>query len=328
MAKYIIGVDFEPDTINTALVTLGKRVVFNGVVSTAVQAGIDETGKVIDPQAVSDSLKAIWKTNKYASKNVALGIGSSQALVRPLTIPQMTKSEIRQKLPELVADLIPVSVENLILDFYPIEPIEVDGQKQVRGLLLAAPKETIFALVASVEKAGLTPVSIDLNALSLLRFFAGAPDKERNAVYVFASRSICHLVVTEKGVPSLVRSIPLGAQFRAQSEDQPAKISFPAFLASAQISETITREISQTVQYFQQTHIDTKLDVVYLVGVSFAEANFADLLQKSTSIEVQNIFKSAFSHSRQNKESVTDLVGYDEFSTAIALAMTSEVHNG
>lgn len=326
MAKYIIGIDFEPNTINTALVTLGKRVAFNSVVSTAVQAGIDETGKITDPQAVSEALKVIWKTNKYSSKSVALGIGSSQALVRPITIPLMSKSETRAKLPELVADLIPVSVENLILDFYPIEPVEVDGQEQVRGLLLAAPKETIFSLVASVEKAGLTPISIDLNALSLLRFFAGSPDKTRNAVYVFASRSICHLVVTEKGVPSLVRSIPIGS--RAQSEDAAEKLSFPEFLASSQVADTITREVTQTVQYFQQTHIDTKLDVVYLVGVSFAEAKFADLLQKSTTIEVQNIFKSAFSHSRQNKESVTDLVGYDEYSTAIALAMTSEVHNG
>lgn len=326
MAKYIIGIDFEPNTINTALVTLGKRVTFNSVISTPVQAGIDETGKVTDPLAVSEALKVIWKTNKYSTKNVALGIGSSQALVRAITIPLLTKTETRQQLPTLVADLIPVAVDNLILDFYPIEPVEEDGQARVRGLLLAAPKETIFALVASVEKAGLTPVSIDLNALSLLRFFAGTPDKTRNAVYVFASRSICQLVVTEKGVPSLVRSIPLTQ--RNQAEEQGVKVSFPEFLASTPVADTISREITQTVQYFQQTHIDTKLDVVYLVGVSFAEAKFADLLQRSTTIEVQNIFKSAFSHSRQNKESVTDLVGYDEFSTAIALAMTSEVHNG
>lgn len=325
MAKKIVGIDFEPNAINTSLVTLGKRRHFNSVVSTPITGAIDETGRILDPVAVSECLKEIWKKNRYTTKKVALGIGSSQALVRPITVPEMSQGELKQALPTLVAGLIPVAVENLILDFYPIEQVIVDNQANAKGLLLAAPKESIYALVSTVEKAGLQPASLDLNALSLLRYFAGTADRERNAVYVFASRSVLHLIVTEMGVPSLVRSIPLSA---AKSAGDLAAKSFPEYLASQAVADQISREVTQTVQYFQQTHASQSLDLIYLVGISFSEANFSDILKNTISVPVKSIFKSAMSHSSSNKDSVVNLNAYDEYSTAIALAMASGVIDG
>lgn len=321
MAKKIIGIDFEPNAITTSLVTLGKRKQFNSVISTPITGAIDDAGRILDPVAVSECLKEIWKKQKYGTKKVALGIGSSQVLVRPITVPELPVGELRQTLPALVAGQIPVAVENLILDFYPIEPVIVDNQASARGLLLAAPKETIYALVSTVEKAGLSVSSIDLNALSLLRYFAGTADRDKNAVYVFASRSVLHLIVTEMGVPSLVRSISISAAKVADAE----KSSFAEYLSSQPVADQISREITQTVQYFQQTHASQNLDLIYLVGISFSEANFADLLKNTVSVPVKSIFKSALSHSRSNKDSLTNLNSYDEYSTAIALAMASGV---
>ena len=68
-------------------------------------------------------------------------MGSQQVLIRELVVPKMSLAHVRETLPFRVQDLLPLPVEDAVLDFFPIEEVDADGSRALRGLLVAATRD-------------------------------------------------------------------------------------------------------------------------------------------------------------------------------------------
>jgi len=162
MAKNIVGLDLSSGGIRAVEVrdAAGARPTVVKYDSIPLPEGAVARGEVVEVATVVTALRQLWSSAGFSSKNVVLGIGNHRVLARDLTVPKMSIERIRESLPFQVQDLLPVPVEQALLDFYPISEGMSDQGAVVNGLLVAAVKDSVDTNVRAVELAGLNPDSM------------------------------------------------------------------------------------------------------------------------------------------------------------------------
>src|SRR3954453_14781168 len=146
----------------------------------------------------------------FTTKKGGLGVTHQQVLVRAFDVNNLPPKELRPALPFLARDVLPLPVEQALLDFYPLEkPGKGKGAGEiVHGLLIAAPKEAVINTVRAVENAGLHVEHVDLACFAALRASAHLADD--NEALVALGGNGTNIVVHHDGTPKMVRSVPRG----------------------------------------------------------------------------------------------------------------------
>lgn len=120
MAQRVVGIDFGHEIIRAAEVvdpgTRRERVIRQGTI--ALPGAATVSGEVRDVAAVASALKQLWQESKFTSRQVVLGLGNARVLARDLEVPARPPQQVREQLPFLVADMLPMPLENAVLDFY------------------------------------------------------------------------------------------------------------------------------------------------------------------------------------------------------------------
>jgi type IV pilus assembly protein PilM len=172
-------------------------------------------GEVVDTDAVAEAIKHLWRTVKFGSKKVVLGVANQKVIVRQVDLPWLPLDELRSSLSYQVQDFIPMPVEQAILDFHPVEEFEVDGRRMLRVLLVAAARDMVTTLLETVTKAGLTATQVDLTPFAVLRSLATVDSFGVNTLadaeaLVDVGSKITNIVVHQNGVPRFVRVLLMG----------------------------------------------------------------------------------------------------------------------
>src|SRR5919202_4779569 len=106
-------------------------------------------GQVVDEDVVAASLRKLWQATDLSHKRVVLGVANQRGVVRQLELPWLPKAELRSSLAFQVQDLLPLPVDQSVLDFFPLEEVNdsASGDRTLKGLLVAAARETVLANV-------------------------------------------------------------------------------------------------------------------------------------------------------------------------------------
>jgi type IV pilus assembly protein PilM len=174
----------------------------------AIPEGVVDAGEVIETNTVATLLRRLWIDAGFKTKEVAIGIGNQKVLARDLTIPRQSRALIRESLPMHVQDLLPVAVDDALMDFYPIAEGQGEHGPVLTGLLVAAVKSGIEANIAALKEAGLSPVDVDLIPFAMQRA-VGTTTPETNALIDIGAVTT-NIVLVTGGVPQFVRIIPIG----------------------------------------------------------------------------------------------------------------------
>lgn len=169
-------------------------------------AGAVVGGVVKDDRAVTAALRHLWTTQGFASKSVTLGVSHQQVIVREIEVSNLPAKDMKQSLPFQVRDVLPLPVEEALLDFYPLE--NPGKAETVKGLLIAAPKDAVINTVRAIERAGLQVAHVDLACFAALRAAAHLAEDVEAVVDIGASGT--NIVIHLDGVPQMVRSVPRG----------------------------------------------------------------------------------------------------------------------
>lgn len=172
--------------------------------------GAVRDGEVQDPELVARALRHLWSRSKFSTKDVAIGVGNQRVLVRDLDVPAMPLAQIKAGLPYQVQELLPMAVDDALLDFYPTEEVDAPHGRMLRGMLVAAQRDTVTANIMAVESAGLHPRIVDLNAFALLRAFARGAYADQIVGLVDVGANLTTIVVASAGQPRIVRTIAAG----------------------------------------------------------------------------------------------------------------------
>jgi len=210
-----VGLDIGTSGVRAAELSLGRGAPkLERFGQVAVPSGAVIDGEVVDVELVAAALKKLWAEVKFGTKRVALGVANQKVVVRQADMPWMEYDELRKALSYQVADLIPMPVEQAILDFHPLEEFINDaGARMLRVLLVAASRDMISSAMAAVERAGLRPISIDLSSFAVIRSLAD-PDhlgmaSDAEALIDIGAR-VTNIAVHQGGVPRFVRILLMG----------------------------------------------------------------------------------------------------------------------
>lgn len=346
-SKKIVGLEFGNYSIKSAQLhgVSKKKSYLEKFSDFSCPRGFDPDGRIQDVEAVAASLKRLWLAAGYSTKHVALGVGNSQTFIRELTIPKVAKSKLKSALPELAADLLPQATDDLILDFYPIREVDVEGEKKVDGLLVAAEKLSIENMVAAVEQAGLKVKSIDLVPFAISRYFAPRVSNDETVALVHAANGAVTVIVSRKNVPLFVRVIPLSSPKKAgaasSNEQEDAQtllfakasevsndgdqdfdlgVKISQLLTSAGSRGIVLRGVSDTIQYFNQAHPADAISAIQLTGLNLNQGTFPKELADTTGMEIKALLVSPIGHKKNVATLVDNLDTADELTGAIALA--------
>lgn len=220
MAKtQVIGLDIGSTAVRAAQVEFAGKDASHARQATLVRygevpipLGAVRDGEVAEPEIVAHALQELWSRAKFDSKDVVLGVGNQRVVVRDLSVPAMPLAQIKASLPFQVQELLPMPVDDALLDFLPTGTADGDHGPVVHGLLVAAVRQTVSANVLSASSAGLSPTMVDLNALAILRAMCRGQLREHIVALVDIGAKVTNVVIAVNGLPKFVRVLPSGGQ--------------------------------------------------------------------------------------------------------------------
>lgn len=314
MAATLVGVDIGSRAIRAVEVSgsTKARPTVVRYAEAALKPGIMSGGEVSDPAALTVALKQLWKSAGFGSKSIVLGIGNQRVFARNVELPQMSKQQLAQSLHFHVQDVLPMPAADAVLDFVPLtEGTGTDGPIQ-SGLLVAAPKAALLALVGAARSAGLNALGVDLNGFALARAQGRALASTGTIAVVNVGASTTTVVVISEGVPAFVRMIPLGGSDitralarrldlaedaaesakRALGYTQAPRGSGAEHVAAAetigQVAGELVSGIRNTVQYYS-TQQSTPVQSIVLSGGGAKLEGLPAALTEFTGIPVREV---------------------------------------
>ncbi len=210
-----IGLDIGTSVVRAAELSFGRAgITLERFGQVVLPEGAVRDGEVVDPEPVVEIIKDLWKATGFSHKKVVMGVANQRVIVRQLELPWMSQSELRDSLAFHVQDFLPIPVDAAVLDFFPLEEgADENGSKVVRGLLVAAARDTVLANVRCAERAGLSCQSVDLTSFAVLRAMGrqSGLDVETEALIDVGAR-VTNIVVHSGGLPRFVRILLMGGQ--------------------------------------------------------------------------------------------------------------------
>jgi len=214
VARGRIGLDVGSTAVRAAEVSAGDPPALLRAAQMPLPEGAVESGEVRNPAAVSQAIRDLWQRGEIKSKQVTMGVANQRVVVREVTVPALPPKELRQSLPFQVQDLIPIPVDDAVLDFDVLDELEQEGAKMLRLLVVAAQREMLNKLVECAQDAKLDPVGIDLVPFALIRAVGrddglGLDEAEAGGeAIVDIGADVTNICVHERGVARFVRILP------------------------------------------------------------------------------------------------------------------------
>lgn len=216
-ARGVVGLDIGTSAVRAAAVspaTAKSPLTLHRFGQVALPVGAVVGGEVVDVEAVAGAIRQLWAGARLGTSRVVLGVANQKVVVRQADLPWMTEKELRKSLAYQVADVIPMPVEQALLDVHLVEEVTAEsGARMQRVMLVAAVRDMVTQSIAAVRAAGLTPVMVDLTPFAVLRALAnpyGLGLSGEAEALVDVGASVTSIVVHHAGVPRFVRILPLG----------------------------------------------------------------------------------------------------------------------
>jgi type IV pilus assembly protein PilM len=270
--------------------------------------GSVKRGEILEVHTVASAFKRLWSAGGFRSKDVALGIGGQSVIVRDLAVPRMPLAQIKESLPFQVQDLLPVPVNDAVLDYYPIAEGQNESGPVVNGLLVAAFKQAVTVNVTAATLAGLTPVSMDLLPFAMTRLHTLSNPTNGFAVHMNIGANATSIVIVQGGVPLFVRIVPAGGddatraimtrlsvpRERAEALKRDLGLTGAGSTDEERIAAEVIHEatselltaVRNTLAYFVGVRTGVAFDYLSVAGGATKMRGFASALAESTRISV------------------------------------------
>ena len=327
-----IGLDIGATQVRVAEVELSGKGAGTGTLTAFAHAdlppGAVQAGEVHDVSAVGTAIKQAVQAGGFTTKEVVLGIGSANVMVRETDLPSMPMAQLRSSLPFQVQDVLTMPASEAMLDFYPTAERDGDGTKMLRGVVVAAPKSIVGQHVLAVENAGLRPKMVDLSAFALLRSQLAGEAAGKIAAIVDIGSRVTTVVVAQQGVPRLVRILPSGGQDMTaaiassmrmdHSEAENVKRSMglgaamspeyqPAQEALGQAARSLVESIRNTFVFYSQANPGAPVEHVIITGGGSQLNGLGQFLASAsrTPVSFGNAFARVVPGKKLSRESLT-----------------------
>jgi type IV pilus assembly protein PilM len=304
--KPLVGLDIDPVGIHAAQVTTsGSRIVVERAAVATLEPGVVRDGEIQDVDALAEALKTLYRENKGLDRRVRVGVANQKLAVRTVDLPIIEdRKELDAAVRFQAQDVIPMPLDQAVLDWQPLAVVETPEGPRQRVLLVAARKDMVDRVVAAVRAAGLRLDGIDLGAFAMIRALHEGADEPETVLYA-AVGGITNLAVARGTQPLFSRASGGGLEAIAvelaerrsltlehargwlqhvglsapvESLEGDAEIIADARHVLEEGVRKIGAEVRQTLDFHQMQVDGAPVSRVVLTGEAIAVAGFADHL--------------------------------------------------
>jgi len=322
----IIGVDLDPGAIRVARLALkNKEWRVLDLIEELIE--VDQSLSPIDQSNLyTDALKRILKQEKIKTKNVAISIPVSNAIIKVISMPSMTDNEIQSAIEfeSLWENIVHISED---LSQYTIfhQVIKRHIQTNTMDLLFVASKlSDINAYNKIVRNAGLETIIVDVrcfanrNAFDIVLNTEGEPSGDAVAIVEFGAVEN-YLLIVKDDTPHItdifVKDSDKRDLDRGSFNDEEADSFFDRY----------SMQIRQILSAYEQKYQSGSIKTLYVISDLSNVRNYLELLASSLG-DRNIIYYDPFSEmklSGKAKDLVEKHKNRSVFTAAIGLASRS-----
>lgn len=186
--KRLLGVDITPNCIYICQIDSQKgRNILKNLDSVCIKGKFVKDDILCNKELYVDGLKTLIKRNKFTTKDVALSIPVSCSIIKTVTVPKMSDSQLEYQLKE--GNLWNDYVDNQSLQddysvFYEITRRNLKNPT-MDVVFIASKLSDIKLFKEIIEESGLKPSIIDVRCITIANEMRRHQDIEKNAEIAF-----------------------------------------------------------------------------------------------------------------------------------------------
>jgi type IV pilus assembly protein PilM len=301
--RAVVGLDIGSSAVKAVeLKPVGKgfRVAAFGSEPVPQDAIVD--GAIIDAGAVAESIRRVFDNNKaFKAKDVCASLSGNAVIVKKITLPVMTESELGESIYWEAEQYIPFDIQDVNLDYQILDPgTGPDSRGSMEVLLVAAKKEKIGDYTGVIAQAGRSPVIVDVDAFALQNAFEVNYGLEASHVVVLlnAGASAININILQGDQSVFTRDISIGGNAYTEAVQKELDLPFDAAeqlkkgipvdgasFEEAQpvlraVTENVLLEIQKTFDFFKATAASEQIDRIMLSGGASRVDGFRDMLHE------------------------------------------------
>ncbi len=258
-----------------------------------------------DPAGTVDLLKKMLKKAKTTTRRAVSALPIASVFSSIISVQKAAKSEdLKEAVNWQAKKLIPLPLEEMTVDWKPIvSPTANPDDKYLQVLLTGAAKTLIKKYVDVFSAAGLELLSLETEALAMIRSLIG---RDRSPTLLLDIGTIrTNILIVENGIPFVSRSVAKGgvditkemALALGMSEDQAESMKIDATAMTTmydagfpKLFETalapILSELTYSTNLFlgQKSNQDKRLDKIILTGGGALLPRLAEHLTKAMNL--------------------------------------------
>lgn len=201
MPDFGFGLDIGAYSIKFVCLKKAKKDI--QVVDFALQRGAEAVN-------IKGDIDKIMLDNKIKECDIVTSVSGPSVVVRYSDFPEMSENEVRGAIELESERFLPFRLEDVNLDLQILKGAGESG-KNMQVLIVAARKEIIKKKLDFLETIGMSPLAIDVDALSISNCFEREGITATNAIaLVNIGAAFTNLCIIEDGMPRFTRDIPLG----------------------------------------------------------------------------------------------------------------------
>lgn len=154
--------------------------------------GVVENGEIKKEDDLVKSIKKLTKSLK--TKYVAVSLPEEKSFLQVIKIPSMDKKDIKSAVLFQAENYIPLSIDQVYLDFQIIPPQNKD-QKYFEILIIAMPKDIVDSYVSCVKKSGLIPVIMEIESQSIIRSVIKKEDRNKSFIVISFGKRNSNIII-------------------------------------------------------------------------------------------------------------------------------------
>lgn len=311
--KGVIGLDIGSSSIK--LVELGEsksayKLQNLGIAPLPPEAIVD--GALMDSVTIIDTIRALISNTKAKTKDVITSVSGHSVIVKKITLPLMSDSELEESIQWEAERYIPFDINEVNIDFQ-IFGSSSENPEVMDVVLVAAKKDIINDYVSVIIESGLNPVIIDIDAFAIENMLSVNYEVEKDETVAMANvgASITNINILKNNMTAFTRDIFKGGNQITEEiqrqlhidyeEAEKIKVGSKIDATSQSIiqgvlrsaSESLAIEIGNSMEFFQSTTTYEKISKLYLSGGGSKIKDFDIVLQQQIGIpvEIVNPFK-------------------------------------
>ncbi len=254
------GLDIGDRSLKLVGITGGKSSSYNIVNANSIEvpSGFFDNGKIINQDGITDLINKLINTAsgpKLRSPFVHCSLPETQTYIKLITIPDMTDKEIPEAVQWASEHHLPIAPEDIYLDWQIVERTP----KEIHVLIGAAPIEISSTYTELLKAAGLTPLSLEIEATPIMRAVIDEKqikDDNESIAVVDIGATRTSLAVYAQGSIQFTNSLPFSgdllttkiADELSLSHDQAEKAKIVCGLDQKKCDGALLKLLSKNIQ--------------------------------------------------------------------------------